>query len=63
VGSVVTSLSPEAFRRINLSAILGFFTSIRRRDLLYLSRRRLRVCRMRRRVAFRRPLKQIRRAY
>jgi hypothetical protein len=42
-----------------LSATLGFFTNMRRRFLPYLTRRRLRACRMRRRVTLMRPLNQL----
>ncbi len=40
VGSVVEALTPVADRRRDLSATLGFLTSMRRRALPYLRRRR-----------------------
>jgi hypothetical protein len=58
VGSMRFLVVPAEVWRMDLSATLGFFTNMRRRALAYFRRRRLRACRMRRRVAILSLLKQ-----
>jgi hypothetical protein len=63
VGRVGESFPPVVVRRMDIRATLPLLTNMRRRVLPYFRRRRLRARRMRSRVAFQRPLKQVWRAY